>query len=66
MPYLIKAMIHSGDLAEAEMQLQFAKDMAAESEKAELELSEAIVTYRRSGDADAAIGHLEGCGRGAS
>ena len=58
MPYLIKCQILSGDLAEAEMQLQFSMDMAS-TPLPEMALNEALVTWRRTGDAATSIAHLD-------
>ena len=58
MPYLIKCQILKGQLNEAEMQIEFVKDMAPRP-MPEMALNEALIAWLRAGDAQASIAHLD-------
>ena len=55
MPYLIKCQILKGQLNEAEMQIEFVKDMAPRP-MPEMALNEALIAWLRAGDAQASAG----------
>ena len=57
MPYLIRAQILSGDLMDAEMQLEFVKDLGTASPENSLNM--AYVAMRRHGNAAEAVAHLD-------
>ena len=58
MPYLIRCQIMTGDLNEAEMQISFVIDMMNGVDP-EMALNEALVAWRKHGDAEQAISHLD-------
>jgi len=58
MPYLIRCQILSGDLLDAEMQLEFVKELQS-TPNPQMALNNALVAWRRHGDADQAISHLD-------
>jgi tetratricopeptide repeat protein 21B len=58
MPFLIKSQILAGEILDAEMQLEFVKELQA-APAPEMSFNMALVASRRYKDVDTAVGHLD-------
>ena len=58
MPYLIRCQIMAGDIGEAEAQVGFVNEMSS-TPLPEMAFNEALIAWRRFGDAGLAVSHLD-------